>query len=204
MVSESKYEPKMGGASSGMYTTASVVIKVFVGRCKKAASETGPAFSGNETYSVRKSNSLAHGGNASELFGVPTGSTPSTRYPILQLLRSRPQLPKGPYCPGVSQTLLALGYFLTNADVGILCSNALQGMTTCFTSPSSSNREQYSPVGHCGPNTINPPSCILTTTVRTVAVTLAKTSSCSSAHALRPSSYRYVARLRKGGVNVGK
>ena len=46
----------------------------------------------------------------------------------------------------------------------------------------------YSPVGHCGPSTHSVPSCSLMTTVRTVALTLANVSSCSSAHALRPIS----------------
>eukprot|EP00967_Tisochrysis_lutea_P074750 scaffold100581_cov31-Tisochrysis_lutea.AAC.1 len=88
--------------------------------------------------------------------------------------------------------------------MGALCSSAEHGRTTCFTGPSSSRRRQYSPVGYCGPSTHRPPSFMRTTMVRMVAETLAKVSSCSSAQASRPNSYRYVARAESGGVSGGK
>ena len=54
MVDLSKYVEKISGTSGpfGIYAKASTVIKVEVGLCKKAVSETGPAFSGRLTYKV--------------------------------------------------------------------------------------------------------------------------------------------------------
>mmetsp|Transcript_37643 Transcript_37643/g.120946 ORF Transcript_37643/g.120946 Transcript_37643/m.120946 type:complete len:203 (+) Transcript_37643:96-704(+) len=78
-VSAPKYEPKMGGGASGTNTTESVVMSVRESRCKKAVSDTGPAFSSRSTYRVRKSSSSAQGGRGDEAVGPPTGKTPSTR-----------------------------------------------------------------------------------------------------------------------------
>jgi hypothetical protein len=46
--------------------------------------------------------------------------------------------------------------------------------------------------------------CSCTTVQRIVDVTFANVSNCSKAQVPRPSLYRYVARLAKDGVNVGK